>query len=453
MEQRHPASNIFPTRGEAKVTMTKTPSDLQDLRRKIYIKAKAEPSWRFWGIYVHVCKMETLREAYILAKRNKGAPGTDGITFDAIETEGREEFLTKIHHELVTKTYYPNKSRKKEIPKAGGKTRTLSIPSIRDRVVQGALKLILEPIFDADFQSGSYGYRPKRTAHEAVERVTEAAIKGKMIVIDVDLKAYFDTVVHSILLEKIATRVDDADVMHLLKIILKTSGKLGIPQGGPLSPLASNIYLNEIDKMLERAKKVTSGDGYQHIEYARWADDIVILVDAHPNWYWLREAVHKRLREELAKLKVELNTEKTKTVNLKKGETFSFLGFDFRRGKTKQGKWGVQKTPKMMARTNLLRKMKEIFRKHQSQPIDRVIYLINPILRGWVNYFRIGNSSRCFTYVKDWVEKKVRRNLMRSRKLGGFGWERWSREWMYQNLGLFSDYKIRYHVPKVSTVR
>lgn len=433
--------------------MTKTPSDLQDLRRKIYIKAKAEPSWRFWGIYVHVCKMETLREAYALAKRNNGASGNDGVTFDAVERDGREEFLTKIHQELITRTYYPDKSRKKAIPKPGGKTRTLSIPSIRDRVVQGALKLILEPIFDADFQSGSYGYRPKRTAHEAVERVTEAAIKGKMIVIDVDLKAYFDTVVHSILLEKIASRVDDGDVMHLLKIILKTSGKLGIPQGGPLSPLASNIYLNEIDKMLERAKKVTSGDGYQHIEYARWADDIVILIDAHPKWEWLKKAVHKRLREELTKLKVELNNEKTKTVNLKKGETFSFLGFDFRRGKTRQGKWGIQKTPKMTARTNLLRKMKEIFRKHQSQPIDRVIYLINPILSGWVNYFRIGNSSRCFTYVKDWVEKKVRCNLMRARKLRGFGWERWSRECLYQTLGLYSDYKIRYHVPKVSPAR
>ena len=190
-----------------------------------------------------------------------------------------------------------------------------------------------------------------------------------------------------------------------------------------------------------------------HIEYARWADDIVILLDAHAKWHWLREAVHKRLREELAKLRVELNNEKTKTINLKKGETFSFLGFDFRRGKTKQGKWGVQKTPKMVARTNLLRKMKEIFRRHQSQPIDRVIDLINPILRGWVNYFRVGNSSRCFTYVKDWVEKKVRRNVMRARKLRGFGWERWSREWMYQKLGLFSDYQIRYYVPKVSPAR
>jgi RNA-directed DNA polymerase len=430
--------------------MTKTPSNLQDLRRKIYIKAKAEPSWRFWGIYIHVCKMETLREAYALAKQNKGAPGIDGVTFDAIEAEGREEFLKKIRAELETKTYYPNRNRKKAIPKAGGKSRILSIPCIRDRVVQGALKLILEPIFEADFQKGSFGYRPKRTAHEAVERVTEAAIKGKMKVIDVDLKSYFDTVGHSILLEKIAARVDDKDIMHLLKLILKAGGKRGVPQGGPISPFVSNIYLNEVDKMLERAKEVTSGDGYQHIEYARWADDLVILIDDHPKWNWLERAAYKRLQEELSKLKVELNTEKTQIINLKAGETFGFLGFDFRRVKTKQGKWGVLKTPKMKARTNLLRKLKEIFRSHQSQPIDRVIDLINPILRGWTNYFRVGNSSRCFGYIRDWVEKKVRRNLMRARKLRGFGWERWSRNGLYERLGLFSDYKIRYFIPKAS---
>jgi RNA-directed DNA polymerase len=431
----------------------KTPGSLQDLRRKIYIKAKAEPSWRFWGIYVHVYRMEALLEAYKLAKQNNGAPGIDGVTFEAIEASGREKFLYVIQQELQRREYYPMKNRKKEIPKANGKTRTLGIPSIRDRVVQGALKLILEPIFEADFQGGSYGYRPKRTAHAAVERVAEAAVKGKTKVIDVDLKAYFDSVNHGILLEKIAARVDDKDVMRLLKLILKSNGKCGVPQGGPLSPFISNIYLNEVDKMLERAKQVTSGDGYQHIEYARWADDCVILMDGHPKWDWLEKAAYKRLKEELDKLKVELNVEKTKIVNLREDETFSFLGFDYRRIKTKQGKWGVKKTPKMGARTKLLRNLKEIFRRHQSQPIDRVIYLINPILRGWTNYFRIGNSSRCFTYVKDWVEKKIRRHLMRSRKLRGFGWERWSRKWIYEELGLFSDYKIRYYIPKVSSAR
>jgi RNA-directed DNA polymerase len=159
--------------------MTKTPIRLQDLRRSLYVKAKAEPTWRFWGLYVHVCKMETLLEAYRMAKSNDGAPGIDGVTFDTIEESGREGFLTQIRDELVTKTYRPMRVRKKEIPKGGGKFRLLSIPSIRDRVVQGALKLILEPIFEADFQAGSYGYRPNRTAHEAVDRVAKAIVEGK----------------------------------------------------------------------------------------------------------------------------------------------------------------------------------------------------------------------------------------------------------------------------------
>ncbi len=427
--------------------MIKASINLQDLRRKIYIKAKADKSWRFWGIYVHVCKMEALEEAYRLTKRNNGAPGIDGVSFEAIENSGKEEFLQQIQHELTTRTYYPMRNRKKAIPKGGGKSRILGIPSIRDRTVQGAIKLILEPIFESDFQPGSYGYRPKRTAHAAVERVTVAAIKGKTRVIDVDLKSYFDTVRHDILLKKISSRVDDADVMRLLKLIFKASGKRGVPQGGPFSPLASNIYLNEVDKMLERAKKATSKDGYQHIEYARWADDLVILIDGYRKWDWLVRGVSKRLCEELAKIDVTLNKEKTQLVDLVKGESFSFLGFVFRRSRTRQGKWGISKTPKMSARTKLLRNIKETFRRHRSQPLDRVICLINPKLRGWVNYFRVGNSSRCFTYVKDWVEKKARRHLMRARKLQGFGWDRWSRHWLYQGLSLYSDYKIRYYQP------
>jgi RNA-directed DNA polymerase len=244
---------------EGKDEMTKASSSLQDLRRGIYVKAKAEPSWRFWGLYVHVCKLETLQEAYSMAKQNDGAPGIDGVTFEDIEAQGAEQFIEQIRNELTGRTYVPLPARKKEIPKDGsGKVRVLSIPAIRDRVVQGALKLILEPIFEADFQPGSYGYRPKRTAHEAVNRVARAIVQQKTCVIDLDLRAYFDTVRHHLLLDKVALRVQDDDVMRLLRLILKASGKQGVPQGGVISPLLSNIYLTDVDRMLERAKAATT---------------------------------------------------------------------------------------------------------------------------------------------------------------------------------------------------
>src|SRR6202161_2914541 len=194
--------------------MTKTPINLQDLRKSLYVKAKAESTWRFWGRYVHVCKMETLHEAYRMAKSNNGAPGIDGVTFEAIEESGAESFLRRIRDELISYTYRPMRARKKEIPKDGGKARVLSIPAIRDRVVHGALKLILEPIFDADFQSGSYGYRPKRTAHQAVNRVAQAIVEEKPRIIDIDLRAYVDNVQHSLLLEKVARRVQDDEIMQ-----------------------------------------------------------------------------------------------------------------------------------------------------------------------------------------------------------------------------------------------
>src|SRR5256885_16920746 len=184
--------------------MINAPINLQDLRRRIYVKAKTEPTWRFWGLYVHVCKKETLQEAYQMAKSNDGAPGIDGVTFEAIEESGVESFLKQVRDELVSNTYRPMRARKKEIPKDGGKkVRVLSIPAIRDRVVQGALKLILEPIFEADFQPGSYGYRPKRTAHDAIKRVAEAIAQRKTRVLDFDLRAYFDNVRHDRLFEKV----------------------------------------------------------------------------------------------------------------------------------------------------------------------------------------------------------------------------------------------------------
>ena len=422
--------------------MIKAPIGLQDLRRRLYVKAKAEPSWRFWGLYVHVCKRETLFEAYRLAKDNDGAPGIDGVTFEAIEAEGVEPFLEQLREELENHTYRPLRLRKVGIPKEGG-VRTLSIPAIRDRVVQGALKLILEPIFEADFQPGSFGYRPKRSAHDAVRRVSEAILTGKTYVIDLDLRSYFDTVRHHIVLEKVARRVNDDAVLQLLKLILKASGKCGVPQGGVISPVLSNLYLNEVDKMLERAKAVTQYKQWTVLEYARFADDMVVLVSAHPKQRWLWEAVEKRLREEFAKLEVEVNEGKSSRVDLTQGESFGFLGFEFWRVRSRSGRWMPLCRPQTKKRTALLRELKAVFRRLRSQPITRVIEAINPILRGWVNYFAMGHASQCFSFIRNWVEQKVRRHLAKSRQRQGFGWKRWNRRWLYDALGLFDNYRVR----------
>ncbi|MGY4257779.1 RNA-directed DNA polymerase [Bradyrhizobium sp. USDA 4516] len=424
--------------------MTKASIDLQDLRRRLYVKAKAEPSWRFWGLYVHVCKVETLRAAYEMAKENDGAPGIDGVTFEAIEALGVDALLEQLRDELTGHTYRPLPARKQEIPKDGNKVRILSIPAVRDRVVQGALKLILEPVFEADFQPGSFGYRPKRTAHDAIKRVTDAIAQRKTRVLDFDLRAYFDNVRHDRLLAKVAQRINDADVMHLLKVMLKAAGKKGVPQGGVLSPLLSNLYLNEVDKMLERAREVTRSGKYINVEYARFADDLVVLIDAHKRHDWLIGAVTKRLREEFDKLQVEINDEKSRIVDLGRGKSFGFLGFDFRYIRSLRGAMRPHYTPKLKKRTALLRDLKEVFRRHRSQPIGRVINLINPKLRGWVNYFSAGHSGRCFSYIRDWVEKKVRRHLARARQRKGFGWEQWSKSWLYDTLKLFNDYRVKH---------
>jgi len=442
-ERRNPAVGNSSIKKGGTDEMIKASISVQDLRRRIYLKAKAEPAWRFWGLYVHICKTETLGEAYKLAKENDGAPGIDGVSFEAIEEGGVEGFLRQIKDELESRTYRPLRNRKTEIPKDGGKVRIISIPAIRDRVVQGAIKLILEPIFEADFQDGSYGYRPKRTAHQAVLRVAQAIVEGKTRVIDIDLRAYFDTVSHTVLMGKVAQRIDDRDVMHLLAMILKASGKKGVPQGGLISPVLSNLYLTEVDRMLELAKEKTQEGKFTRIEYARFADDVVILIDAHPRQGWLLKAVEKRLREELAKLQVEINEEKSRIVDLVKGESFGFLGFEFRRIRSRKGVWRPHYTPKRKKRKELLRKLKEVFRNYRTQPVDRIIKVITPIQRGWVNYFRIGFAGPCFNFIRTWVEKKIRRHLMRARKRKGFGWKRWSRQWLYEKLGLFNDYRIR----------
>jgi RNA-directed DNA polymerase len=231
--------------------------------------------------------------------------------------------------------------------------------------------------------------------------------------------------------------------MKLLNRILKSTGKKGVPQGGVVSPMLSNLYLNEVDRMLEKAIATTQRGKYNHVQYARFADDMVILIDSHPRNDWLLRAVDKRLREELAKLRVEINEDKSRTIDLREGGSFGFLGFEYRHVLGRNQKWRPQFVPKMKKRTALFAKLREVFRQHVSRPVGEVIEEINPILRGWVNYYRIGHSSRCFSKIRDWVEMKIRRHLMRSRLREGKGWKRWSSKWIYRMLGLYNDYRLR----------
>jgi len=356
-------------------------------------------------MFVHIAKIETLQEAYTLAKRNGGAPGIDGQSFADIEKSGPKAFLEGISKDLRSGTYVPQKNRKVDIPKDNGKVRTLQIPCIKDRVVQGALKLILEAIFEADFCHNSYGFRPKRSPHLALAGVRRSLLRRMSKVIDVDLTKYFDNIQHSILLAQIAKRIKDPKVMHLIKQIIKMAGKVGVPQGGPFSPLAANIYLNEVDWAFDDIRRKTAYKSYEAINYHRFADDIVITISGHHTKQGWTQRALQRLKEYIEPLQVSLNTEKTKTVDTLKGEAFGFLGFDFRRVlNRKHSKPYILMTPKKKARKGIKAKIREIIKRGGAAPAKVIIAKINQVLTGWVNYFRIGNSNRAFSEVRDYLE-------------------------------------------------
>ncbi|MNC13558.1 Group II intron-encoded protein LtrA [compost metagenome] len=425
--------------------MTKTPVSLQELRRRIYRKAKAEPAHRFWGLFTHITKMTTLQEAYQQAKKNGGAPGIDGKSFADVEREGVIPFLESIQAELQEGTYRPQANRKVEIPKANGKMRTLQIPSIRDRVVQGALKLILEAIFEADFCPNSYGFRPKRSPHQALSEVRRSVLRRMTMVIDVDLSRYFDTIRHTILLDKIAKRIQDPQVMQLVKQVIKAAGKIGVPQGGPFSPLASNIYLNEVDWAFDAIRRKTAEGEFEAVNYHRFADDMLITVSGHSSKRGWAELALQRLREHLEPLGVELNLEKTRMVNALKGDAFAFLGFDMRRiqNRSKTG-YFILMTPKKKARIAVKARIREVIQKGGAKPAKEIVKQVNAILAGWVNYFRVGNSSNAFSEVRDYTEMKIRTLLTRRkrRQKRSIGWRRWSNEYLYDVLGLYWDWKV-----------
>lgn len=432
--------------------MIKTSIGVQKLRRQIAIKAKADATHRFWGMYCHIWKHDVLMESYRLTWFNKGAPGIDGITFKEIESRiGIIPLLEEISEELKSETYKPSAIRRIEIPKENGKTRTIKIATIKDRVVQGALKLVLEPVFEMDFQSGSYGFRPKRSAHTALARIRTGINVYLRDAIDLDLKSYFDTVRHDILLSKIAARISDEKIMSLCKQILKISGRKGIPQGSLIGPLFSNLYLNEVDKMLEKAQKVTQYKGRNMIEYARFADDLVVLVSRgrYSLRTRLRDKVIYRISEELANLKVEINLEKSKVVNLDEGKPLDFLGFTFRLlAETDKRSYRLAELrPQREIRTAFLREVKKTMKRNRFKAVEDMIREdLNPKIRGWVNYFRCGNSGKDLKFVKSAIEVKVRKFATRQqpKKRGGRRWSKWRPDEIYGKWGLYSDYKVKY---------
>ncbi len=314
-----------------------------------------------------------------------------------------------------------------------------------DGVNLSVTKLILEAIFEADFCHNSYGYRPKRSPHLALAEVRRSVLRRMSTVVDVDLSKYFDTIQHAELLRLMAKRIQDPQVLRLVKQIIKVTGKVGVPQGGPFSPLAANIYLNEVDWVFDAIRCKTAQGPYEAVNYHRFSDDIVITVSGHHTKRgWAKRAL-ERLDKETSPLGIALNRDKTRMVDALKGEAFGFLGFDFRRVlKKKNSGYFILMTPKKQARKAVKAKIRDIIRNSGATPAKEVISKINNVLTGWVNYFRVGNSSRAFSEVRDYVEMKIRTLLTRRkrRQKRSIGWRRWSNEYLYNVLGLYWDWKI-----------
>jgi len=334
--------------GKGRLAMSlETPDKIRSLQRKLYCKAKAEPAFRFYVLYDKICREDILSHAYALARANAGAPGVDGITFEQIDSSGLEAWLAALRDELVTKTYRPDPVRRVMIPKPGGGERPLGIPTIRDRVVQAAAKIVLEPIFEADFEDGAYGYRPRRNAVDAVKEVHRLMCRGYTDVVDADLSKYFDTIPHSDLLKSVARRIVDRNVLRLIKLWLRVpveergsdgnrrmsggkSNKRGTPQGGVISPLLSVVYMN---RFLKHWRLSGRREAF-HAQVISYADDFVILSRGHA------EEALTWTKAVMTKLGLTLNETKTSVKNARL-ESFDFLGYTLGPCRFRNGDGGI----------------------------------------------------------------------------------------------------------------
>jgi len=420
-----------------------TPISIRTLQRKLYRKAKQEPDFRFYLLYDKIYREDVLKHAYALAKANQGAPGVDGQTFEAIESEGLEKWMEGIRKELLDKTYKPQPVLRVTIPKPGGGERPLGIPTIRDRTVQTAVKLVLEPILEADLEPEAYGYRPKRSAHDAIQKVHKLICEGYTDVVDADLSKYFDTIPHTELLKSVARRIVDRDVLHLIKMWLKVpveerdengkrrmtggrSSQRGTPQGGIVSPMLANLYMNRFLKHW----RITGKSKAFRAQVVTYADDFVILSRGHA-----AEALDWT-RSVMTRLGLTLNEAKT-SIKAARKESFHFLGYTFGPHRYKpDGHWYLGASPSKKSRQRIKQKVGDLLRPVNVGEWEEVRARLNQILRGWSAYFSYGSRATAYREVNNYVSDRVRHFLKRRHKVQSRGTEHYG----YQRI--FGELKV-----------
>jgi RNA-directed DNA polymerase len=420
-----------------------TPDKIRSLQRKLYCKAKAEPAFRFYLLYDKICREDILCHAYALAHANAGVPGVDGVTFKQIDALGVEAWLAGLREELVSKTYRPDLVRRVTIPKPGGGERPLGIPTIRDRVVQTAAKIVLEPIFEADFEDSAYGYRPRRGAGDAVKEAHRLICRGYTDVVDADLSKYFDTILHSDLLKSVARRIVDRHVLWLIKLWLRApveerdgdgkrrisggkSSKCGTPQGGVVSPLLSVIYMN---RFLKHWRLSGRGEAFR-ANIVSYADDFVILsrgcADEALTW---TKAV-------MTKLGLTLNEAKTSVKNARL-ESFDFLGYTLGPQRyRKDGHWYLGASPSKKSVQRIKMKVSELLTPGNNGAWPLMRDRLNRLLVGWSAYFGYGTRLQAYRAIDNHVYDRVRHFLVRRHKVQGRGTRQFSRDVVFGDLGV-----------------
>jgi group II intron reverse transcriptase/maturase len=393
--------------------MTNTPNEkVRQLQRRLWVCAKSSKTRRFHALYDRIYRSDVLWEAWRRVRSNGGAAGIDGETIQAIEQRGPEAFLSEIEAALRAGRYRPSAVKRRWIPKADGKQRPLGIPTVRDRVVQMAAKIVIEPIFEADFHESSYGFRPKRSATQALEAIRKAGNRGHNFVVDADIQGYFDNIDRSMLMELVKERISDRRVLKLIRQWLECGvmedGTVretlaGTPQGGVISPLLANIYLNKLDR-------IWAARCGQLGVLVRYADDFVAMCRTESQ---AREAL-RRIGLVMNRLGLTLHPAKTKLVDLRRGkEGFVFLGCTIRKKRSIQrapGTYFVQRWPCPKATKKLRDRVRELTSKRQSgKDVKQIVAELTPVLRGWGNYFRTGNADREFNKMDYFVVRSLRR--------------------------------------------